>query len=397
MLFTPTQYQCTAVPELDYYASARGLDPMFVRAVMETEAGTDQNGNYDQCAVAKVCKAGAGTTRDGCFDDDNNRDDQCYAQGYDAIYDPTRFCPDRPPAPLLNGQPKWRWCAMGLMQTIEPPFTFWPANYREDGADGAWIAIFQASQKAQSADLTAARSCNKQFNPFNISDSICLATSKLATFMAQAKREIVTYRSNGWLNWGPEDTNKDNVFAAYIAASKYAGVWDARGLSTRASCTGMTVGDCWVLGYSGSWPFNSTYCSPATGKPQCATYGIPDSSRGYGYTDFVDYVNNYEFPLSNTGYSSDPGSKKLGYYFSLRNNCANSFCPDWKQLYTTYLGGSCNSAGICSGATWGETSTNPNQVNPRGSVIFPQSGNPYQPDPPAPQPAPAPGPGGVSP
>lgn len=55
------------------------------------------------------------------------------------------------------------------MQTIEPPYNFWPAQYHPDGIDGAYFDIFARSDMIRlGPDFSEARACNLRFNPFNV-------------------------------------------------------------------------------------------------------------------------------------------------------------------------------------------------------------------------------------
>lgn len=346
-----TDAQCSSFPEIDQWASARNLDPMFVRAIIYRES------NFQPCVAAKVCRAGYNVP--GCFDNDDSAD-ECYNGAYNEMYDPTGTC-TFVNAPNTNlPQPDWRWCALGMMQSLEPPSTFWPGAYTSDGNDGPLYPIFQAS--SLSAELHQAKICNPiNFNPFNPADSICIGTYKIQEKFKSAKTWIAAHR--GQLNWQATDSEKENVFTAYIAAHKYRGDWDAntrKPLHPRCS-EAMSNGICWAIGFSTSWHYNYTYCATDAGQADeehCDgtvprrefENGLPTKCNGY--TDIMEYIRVCEVPWLKTG--SDYGANVLSAYFAFTLNCPNSMCPDGKVMFNAM------------------------------AQPIPMSGTPYLPDPPPP-------------
>ncbi|MFZ5501170.1 MAG: hypothetical protein ACOY58_04575, partial [Candidatus Micrarchaeota archaeon] len=184
---------CTAYPEINQWASARNLDPMLIRAIVATESG------FKPCSVAKVCAAGPASsfqTADGvpCFDTNFNRADECYSIAFDEMYVPENTpglgTPDCPVLvnDIVSGsqQPKWRWCAFGLMQSLEPPISFWPAEFRQDGQSGQYVDVFMRAGIRSSLDMASAKACDPvDFNPFTASDSICVGVAKMETRFQQ--------------------------------------------------------------------------------------------------------------------------------------------------------------------------------------------------------------------
>lgn len=335
---------------VNQWSSARNLDPMFIRAVIVTESG------FKPCEVAKVCgpNYNPSSTPDGipCFDSKPGAD-ECYYRAYDEIYIPantpglgTSECPepinDRPSG---GANPQWRWCAFGMMQSLEPPASFWPAAYRIDGKDGDYVDVYQRAGISASTDMDAAKACDPvDFNPFTASDSICVGTAKMQGMMETAKQWIQQNKDK--LNWDTvAEQDKTNIFAAYIAANKYSGLWDMEGIYRVAAagfpghprCTDdIRNGDCWAIGFKDSWTKNEEYCQSEAGQAD-TTYckdGKPDSTAPYpcaGYTDFIKYVEDCEVPFLPV--DKDRGRVKMEAYIALATNCADSTCPDGKQYF----------------------------------------------------------------
>ncbi|MEW6035765.1 MAG: hypothetical protein AB1529_04075 [Candidatus Micrarchaeota archaeon] len=339
---TPSTQYCpynpdTLFPEVEQWASARNLDPMLVRAVIYTESG------FDPCSAAKVCNQGYDAP--GCFEAGPGKD-ECYDAAYDEMY-----IPENTPNCTLQlendvvapGQkPRWRWCAVGLMQSLEPPWTFWPAQYRDDATDGFYVDVFNRAGISSSADLVGARGCNRyNFNPFNATDSICIGTLKIERLMRAARDWIQSHRNQ--LNWDTSesgDFDKTNLFQAYVMSNKYAGFWDSKQRvayegQPHPRCSSATSnGDCWALGFAMSWAVNDTYCSSTDGQSDSRCQdGHPKKNPPldcYGYSDFIQYVQECEVPFLPR--KADPGKNKVEAYLWFLQ-CPTSMCPDGKRLY----------------------------------------------------------------
>lgn len=314
---TASQTLCTNYPELDFYAGQRSLDPMFVRAIVASESTSTQ------CAVAKVCAANSGAS--GCFNPVSGKADTCYAEGYNSMSDPSSTCTF---TSSTRTPPTWRWCGLGLMQVLEPPYAYWPAQYRADGKDGPNVAVYNDAVSrgmgtklglgSSSDGMAIAKACDPTaFNPFNTEDAACVGTAVLAQKMRDAGALVAGYHNGPYnlLNWDPKaDVDKDNVFIAYVTANLYVGTWDSA----------------WVRDFWTSFTANSTYCEAhyKDDRTACAGQGQPNHCYGYnGYTDFVSFVSNCE-----SG-AFDPGATTMGYYYSMRSACKSSSCPDWQALY----------------------------------------------------------------
>jgi hypothetical protein len=209
------------------------------------------------------------------------------------------------------------------MQSLEPPYTYWPARYSGDGKDGTNVAVFNdawARGMDTKADMELAKACNpKNFNPFNPTDSACVGTAKLAEKMRAARTRVAVYHNTqgvNLLNWKPTEIDKDNVFIAYVAANLYVGSWK-----------NDWVDDFFLNG----WSITPDFCTQNPSDPRCK--GQPDTENCYGRTDPVDFID-CRIAHNVDGYpSSDRGAAKMGVYYYLTKNCKNSFCPDWKRLY----------------------------------------------------------------
>ncbi|MFN7991069.1 MAG: hypothetical protein U0R44_02820 [Candidatus Micrarchaeia archaeon] len=335
--------ECRSFPEIEQWASARNLDPMLVRAFILTES------NFDPCSAAKVCSKSclqSGCTS-GCFPADLSGNSECYSKAYDEMYDPAGNCSFSNAAP--GPHPDWRWCAFGLMQSLEPPYTFWPAQYSPTGMDGPYFDVFQragliaqpfsTTNDTRVPALDLARSCNPNFNPFLPSDSICVGTAKLEFFLRAARGFINSHRE--MLGWGASDFDKDSLFAAYIAGNMYSGFW---GSSTRSAdfnnawpgcSSSFSNGECWTQSFFESRSVNDTYCTSDAGSSDTikCSGGHPRREPPYycyGYQDFVQFVRECRAPFSSR--PVDPGAGKVRAYISLSTGCSNNLCPDGKAL-----------------------------------------------------------------
>jgi hypothetical protein len=320
----PDRY-CTSYPEINQWASARNLDPMLVRAFVLTES------DFNPCSAARVCRQGYDDGR--CFEPGPGKD-ECYDMSYDEMYDPAGNCTFDIAPNSGSAQPDWRYCAVGIMQSLEPPYTFWPASVNPDGANGPYFDVFDRSG-FRTLDLNGVKACNPRFNPFVAADSICIGTAKLESALRAARGWINSHR--GQLNWGSGDIDKDSLFAAYVAGNMYSGFWGSKSRSAdHPRCSsGVSNGDCWAYGFSLSWAVNDTYCASDAGQddPHCEG-GHPKKNppyECYGYSDFIQYVQECEVPFLPR--RVDPGKGKVEAFLWLSNGCPNNFCPDGKKLF----------------------------------------------------------------
>ena len=278
-----------------------------------------------------------------------------------------------------NNPPNWRWCAFGLMQVTDPPYTYWPASLSPTGVDGTHWATTQellsrpVSQVTMGGMAASKAACGDHFNPFNITDNLCWGTAKLSANLDQGRAAVDHYRDQGLIDW-PADTlegaEKDRVFAAYIAANKYSGTWDQHFISSSV-CGTMTDGDCLMKLYHDRRIVTPDFCTPSRGgvliTPDCFANGIPrDEAHGgcYGYQDPVRLMTCLLHLYGAPHYQWDRGAGKMARYYYFRNNCANSNCPATRQLLV---------------ATGHSDLTNSGTFNPQdsidGSTLPPPSGH----------------------
>lgn len=366
-------------PAIEYWADAKSVDPMLVRAFIYSESG------FDECAAAKVCRAGYDGP--GCFSPGPGQD-ECYSNAYDEIYDPSGECTaNLTNAPNSNSDtPDWRWCAFGLAQNIAPPYTYWEADHSPDGQDGQYVDIYRESGFYPLSDrrLDYAAACAQetdpagQYNPFNPSHSICVAASGVADAMSQAA-EIVRNMNLPWGDTG-SGVDKSEVLKMYIASHLYRGSW---GVSTSSMqsvggipppcATGMTIGSCFTQNFQYDSSLDAEeYCvenSDGVLPAECQSEGVlkyDPPEFCYGVTDPIQYFQECIFPFM-TGFPEDPGSRKVELYFQFKQ-CPNNSCPDGLALYQA----------MCAPDETGQVNPDlclgPNQPN------LPSSGTPYIPD-----------------
>jgi hypothetical protein len=305
--------QCRAIPSIERWASKRGLDPMLVRAFALTQS------NLNNCAATKMCRAGF--EEGNCFGPGPGKDEG-YDVALDEMYDPAGTCQ------FANSSgtpaPDWRWLALGVMQTLEPPYTFWPAAYHPDGVDGQYFDVFERSGLVSGLDLSEARACNPRFNPFNAEDSLCLGTSKLERMYRAALAWVRVHRVQ--LGIAENDARGNERMAVYVLGNMYSGVWGSRLRSAdhpRCSSS-INNGDCWAYGFSQSAAVNDDYCNSGAGggDTQRCSSGHPARNPPFvcnGDTDFIQYVRDCELPFLPR--AVDNGAAVLRVYTDLKSRC----------------------------------------------------------------------------
>jgi hypothetical protein len=248
---------CKRYPALDEFARKRNLDPKLVRAVAITES------NLDPCAAALAGK-GSG----------------CYDKGYDFVPDPDARCTG---AAAVEGL---RYCGLGLMQTLEPPHTFWPADLAPDGRYGPYSSgapknqLFSEAQgRGRLSFLLDAKACSSRFNPFNPDHSACLGTSKLADAMGKARKLVD--KSMGEL--GYPDPGTTGTITAYLALHDYHG----DGADAQA----------WVDEFGRRRAQTEELCGRKARKtdPVCVERSSSARPDCYGMGDFVAFVRECRF------------------------------------------------------------------------------------------------------
>ncbi|MBI5227714.1 hypothetical protein HY988_03955 [Candidatus Micrarchaeota archaeon] len=315
---------CTSYPEIDYWASRRGLDPSILRSVIYSES------DFTPCSVAKVCSPAylADNPNDKtCFPTS-----ECYAKGYDSMVDPSGQCGPFPKADQYKGQPAYRYCAMGITQILEPPYTFWP--------EGPNAQILKDAQnRGLGPNIQRARDCSPKFNPFNVEDALCAGSAELADKFAAAKKEVADAHKKQQLNWYPTDNDyieKENLMVAYVALMKYRGFWEssftnkifADRLDKKNLCRDFgykTPADCYFQMYSNSWYYDSDFCANNPNDGHCAN-GKPKDGFCADIHDPIEFIDTC---FAN----NDPAAKELANYYVLRDKCSTSSCPSWKKVY----------------------------------------------------------------
>ena len=93
------------------------------------------------------------------------------------------------------------------MQSLEPPYTFWPKEYNPEKKDGIYYTgastgeqlYLEAKNAGRSGNLAAAKMCSEKFNPFNASHSICVGSFKLAGYI-KAGEQILSNAEKKYSN-----------------------------------------------------------------------------------------------------------------------------------------------------------------------------------------------------
>jgi hypothetical protein len=318
----PEEYCTLYSSEIEQHAKNQDVDPVLVRAIILVESG------FDSCAAAKLCREGYDGP--GCFQPGSGKDEG-YDRGYDRMFDPSGAC-NAKLVNSANNPPDWRWLGLGLMQTLSPPHTFWPAKARSDGVDGIYSDIFRRSGFGGKLNLSPAKACNTEFNPFNPSDSICLGTTILKAELKLARMEILDLHIKGMLNWDLNDHAKNDDLTIYIAAHLYRGSWHSSNRDTSGGVGTCPVafsnGQCLTYSFFESWTINSDYCQTdpgSTDEIRCedGRPRIDPPEACYGYQDILSYARDCFQPILRTG--NDIGEKVLGAYYWLKNGCEEHF------------------------------------------------------------------------
>lgn len=310
---------CESVPAIEYYSSRRNLDPMLVRALIIQETG----GTFDNCSAALVSPGG-------------KLDPSCYPKGYDYVVDPGEGATCS--ATKVAGS---RYCAIGLMQTLIPPYTYWPAVYYPGepgsgttGGSGPYYHVegdylYQEANelayppRSGAGDIPLVISeCSPYFNPFNATHSVCFGTYHLKRDLDMAKKNVSTYKNQLHIT----TSNQERVLAYYLALNYYRGY-------------GNYIDD-WILNFDTYYKYDDAYCIVQSTDPICLlkeTGVDPTSGKSvracYGQKDFIKYVRECWFGVKQEPSSlGDYASAILGMYQDLTNSCASSTCPSWKKL-----------------------------------------------------------------
>ncbi|MBN1169623.1 hypothetical protein JXA56_01230 [Candidatus Micrarchaeota archaeon] len=330
--------------EINAWADARNLDPMLVRAFALIES------NLDPGAAARVCKEGyTGTGPDGrpCFEA-SPAQDECYSNAYRIMDDPsgTYDFADAPDAEDLDEDPDWKWCGLGFMQSLEPPYTLWPASVNPSGEPGEFAWACDDAGICSENLLVVARGCAAetdppgQFNPFNISHSLCIGTYKMQQGLNAARGIVRQMKSDGLL----VNSNAENeeVLAAYIMAQMYGGSWGITGSSMKTvngvlpPCGSETsAGDCFRSLFAENMRWNRDACVEDSGGElpwQCSEEGVPrwqPPEYCFGESDPAVFWDQCIQPFLTT--PNNHGNVKMKQFFALQS-CSTNLCPDGLKM-----------------------------------------------------------------
>ena len=323
---TTNETYCKSVPSLDFYAGKRNLDPMLVRALVIAES------EFDPCAAAKVYSVSSKITK--------TIDPGCYAKGYDFVPDPDEGKCDAPPANYVNGAPEYRYCALGLMQTLVSPYTFWPSGLHPEGTQGEYFTgdgyspkaqlYKEAAAKGRSGDVASVKSeCTPYFNPFNESHSACYGTFHLQQNIETARKIVDANRAKLRIT----NSNEERILTYYIALHYYRGY-------------GSYINK-WMSHFDARSKIDTNFCAQSGNSDidlaMCLDMNTNKVCYGQNQKDFINYVRECEFHIKKNSdaafhlmaqgpFYGDYASRIMSYYIDLTENCANAACPSWKKL-----------------------------------------------------------------
>jgi len=294
---TPSQTQtyCTDYREIEFFSDKRSLDPMLVRAVAYKE------GSFKNCTASTL----------PCGSSQN--------KAYDFVRDPDGICND-----FETKKPGTRYCGLGFMQVLTPPFTYWPGQFNPDnpGEDGIYYdgspndnLYKQAKEAGRSDEVEAAISeCSPKFNPFNVTHAVCLGTYMLEKGY---KNGMATAIANADKLEASGDQNKLRILAYYFALDAYYGT------------SGNIPG--WIENFKNRKNLD---------QQTCINNGIDPADKCCGNKDFINYVRTCEYKQPDSGCNwasgdQDYGWKVLSYYRGLVSSCPNAGCPSCSKLAST--------------------------------------------------------------
>jgi len=247
----------------------------------------------------------------------------------------------------------WRFAGLGIMQVMEPPYTFWPGEYSPTGENGQYWYEFERREydeflnpDGRRPNVDASIACSEDFNPFNATHGICMGATKLEGTL-QSGRVWVKEMEDRYHCKLAKDTSEWEILAAFYGIYKLTGIM-VSGYDESYECSGYgNMLDCYAAGYC-NLKHAETLCgaysvSDCTSGPSCAVRGgvcRPDSS--HECRDAPDYMayslckmklhglvssDNEQIKLSSTA-----GYKKLAATQYLKDNCPNNYCPPYERL-----------------------------------------------------------------
>jgi len=216
--------------EISSSADPLDVDAMMVRAIIWTESsGLEVDENYadlnaGKCAISQVAY---------------NQD--CYDKGYDLVDDPDAVCPAAPRQIDISDEdsrPQKRYCAFGLMQTIDSPYPYWKEgdpfwDNNDADLDRAMPDVGMQNTRRGREIRDLAFDCagtDGKFNPFNPSHNICNGVSKFRLYLDEGLDFAENHAAELNATTDDElDTNKVNFLGYYFALLKYNGRYSKYG------------------------------------------------------------------------------------------------------------------------------------------------------------------------
>ncbi len=323
---------CTAFEEeIERWASVNEIDPMLLRAFVKVES------NFNPCAVAKVCKNPDDAS--DCYPTS-----ACYPKAYPFMEDPSGRCSIENAPDYDSERPQWKWCGMGLTQSLEPPYTFWPQSIAQDlnlPSEYEYGKYAEYYERANFAALDkrvhrVAEFCGPDFNPFDPEDSLCAGSTILKKNLDTAERIVQRYRSG--FPWS--DPQNDEMMKIFIAGWLYAGHWYTK---AGGICGGREMGECFMQEFTDRQEVDEEYCRVAyergaglvatgcekvgnTARPK-ACYGIKDPIK------FFRECIQEDVPSLRGRFTSrlNPAEKRLVEFIKMQN-CRSNLCPPDKNI-----------------------------------------------------------------
>lgn len=301
--------KCEGFEELNYWASIRGLDPLYVRAIAWAESGLDTaDPKKSICAVSYPVLF----SNSGCNDGD-----------YQVIPDPSGYCDE-----IINsidpvtGLKKYDYtghtaadhitvpwvkdliaqgysdaqlaqitdlkpCGLGLLQNIEYPYTV-----KEKFGD--W-----GSENAIDPTMCAP---DGEYNPYNASHSACLGTFRIKSFWDVAESQVNEHPDwFGIYDDDPAKTVKIKYVIGFMVYYRYAGAWKDEWVDKFVDQAGSSEDLC------------KKNVNPEYGEGTCC-----------GNPNFIDYVTN----CKDADGKKKNGMHVLKMYVALKDECGKKYgCP----------------------------------------------------------------------
>ncbi|MBN2478381.1 hypothetical protein JXB01_03775 [Candidatus Micrarchaeota archaeon] len=315
---------CTSFPELDFWASVRGLDPLFVRAKAYSESGL----NYKD-PLSSYCAVGVRTLGSGC------NPLKLGLSSTQPLNDPSGICDEYWTENNYWGLPgnynreingvQGKPCDLGLMQNIESPYQYWDELGWDENSGDVYKSALECG--------------NGEWNPFNGYQSACLGTYKLNVRFNDALGEI-----NGEYSYAFSDytSNEKKWTALFLTVYKDKGVSES------------TI-DSFVSKFSEQKNKDDKYCQDFPNDVCCKSKQSVGGSccNNDNFIEYVsccvdgdpDEVNDFVGkPFCTNDYGVKDGGvpsafKVVSFYEGFKDSCTNYGCPPtnlYKNIQETY-------------------------------------------------------------